>query len=289
MKNSLLTAAPAASLALALSLVASGSAFGQSAKNPKEPRIPVGTLDAYPTLVQTGTHPTLTWDIQYPESARDIITCDPDDPVIKPKVDLCLELRVVGASYQTGWDKKGRPVYGYLQAEASGDSGQWVQFFYDTQNKVKPNFSYGYGSLRAGSALRLRARAYSGSYWLDWVSTESAQGRVVALVHGDSLPDLPAFNQDRIQCFLKPYVNGGGFVNIGPKDVLFLFELDQTDPNHIGYDLQDMAILGTFDYCKNNNGHGNNVDGVDVSNPGNGGGGPNGEDDPSGPIDDEIR
>jgi len=37
-----------------------------------------------------------------------------------------------------------------------------------------------------------------------------------------------------------------------------------------------------------NNGHGNNEDGVDVSNPGQGHGGPNGEVDPSGPIDDEI-
>ena len=37
-----------------------------------------------------------------------------------------------------------------------------------------------------------------------------------------------------------------------------------------------------------NNGHGNNADGVDVSNPGQGGGGPNGMDDPSGTVDDEA-
>ncbi len=36
-----------------------------------------------------------------------------------------------------------------------------------------------------------------------------------------------------------------------------------------------------------NNGHGNNLDGVDSSNPGQGGGGPNGGDDPSGTYDDE--
>lgn len=36
-----------------------------------------------------------------------------------------------------------------------------------------------------------------------------------------------------------------------------------------------------------NNGHGNNDDGVDVSNPGQGGGGPNGQNDPSGSNDDE--
>lgn len=41
------------------------------------------------------------------------------------------------------------------------------------------------------------------------------------------------------------------------------------------------------DKDKGNNGHGNNDDGVDVSNPGNGNGGPNGEEDPSGDVDDE--
>ncbi|MEZ5329085.1 MAG: choice-of-anchor K domain-containing protein [Verrucomicrobiales bacterium] len=40
---------------------------------------------------------------------------------------------------------------------------------------------------------------------------------------------------------------------------------------------------------KNNNGHGNNVDGVDVSNPGQGGGGPNGAVDESGSWDDEMK
>lgn len=38
---------------------------------------------------------------------------------------------------------------------------------------------------------------------------------------------------------------------------------------------------------KSNNGHGNNLDGVDVSNPGNGNGGPNGAVDASGTVDDE--
>ncbi len=37
-----------------------------------------------------------------------------------------------------------------------------------------------------------------------------------------------------------------------------------------------------------NNGHGNNMDGVDVSNPGQGDGGPGGMDDPSGDYDDEA-
>lgn len=42
------------------------------------------------------------------------------------------------------------------------------------------------------------------------------------------------------------------------------------------------------DSGQSNNGHGNNADGVDSSNPGQGGGGPNGSVDPSGDVDDEA-
>ena len=54
------------------------------------------------------------------------------------------------------------------------------------------------------------------------------------------------------------------------------------------YNMQDVVLLMT---CapKGNNGHGNNIDGVDSSNPGNGHGGPNGQVDPSGTVDDERR
>ena len=54
-------------------------------------------------------------------------------------------------------------------------------------------------------------------------------------------------------------------------------------------ELPTIGWLITRPAGKNNNGHGNNVDGVDSSNPGGGGGGPNGEIDPSGGVDDEIK
>jgi hypothetical protein len=52
-------------------------------------------------------------------------------------------------------------------------------------------------------------------------------------------------------------------------------------------DSDDQIVDNSDSSGKSNNGHGNNIDGVDVSNPGQGGGGPNGADDPSGDIDDE--
>lgn len=49
----------------------------------------------------------------------------------------------------------------------------------------------------------------------------------------------------------------------------------------------DTGNNGNSGNVNGNNGHGNNDDGVDVSNPGQGHGGPNGETDPSGDVDDE--
>ncbi len=49
------------------------------------------------------------------------------------------------------------------------------------------------------------------------------------------------------------------------------------------------VLGGSFQQAKSNNGHGNNIDGVDSSNPGKGKGGPNGQTDPSGTFDDEKK
>jgi hypothetical protein len=268
-----MTTSPCSAFA-ALCLVCSTPAVlavpGNGNSNNIEPLIPVGSLDAYPVLVQTGTHPTLTWDIQYPESVLDIVTIDPGGTVT-PSVDLCMEVRVLGASYQIGWDRRGKPVWGYVQAavKSDGDSS-FTQFFYDTQDDVKPSYTYYTREVRAARPIDFRARCYNGNYWLPWRTTEATTPNVVALTNGDTPPStVPAFQQGNIESFLEPYLDGGGKVSIGPKDVIFLIELGQTNTNASGFDLQDLVILATFDYCKNNNGHGNNVDGVDTSNPGN--------------------
>ncbi|MBB5353386.1 hypothetical protein HNR46_003643 [Haloferula luteola] len=295
MKTSLTASLSLLSVVALLSPAFAGNGDGNNGNGvgnqPVEPLLPTGSLDAFPTLVQTGTHPTLSWEIQYPESILDIIQIDPEDGSIVPLEDLCMEIRVLGASYQVGVDRKGRPVWGYVEAQARiGSSGSFAQFFYDTQDDVKPSYLYGFASVPAMTRIDFRARCFNGGQWLPWRSTESASPNVVALINGDQPPSsVPAFSQGNIEDFLDPYLDEGGKVEIGPKDVIYLIELGQTDTTSSGFDLQDIVLLVSFDYCKNNNGHGNNEDGVDVSNPGQGNGGPNGGDDPSGTVDDEIH
>jgi hypothetical protein len=49
-----------------------------------------------------------------------------------------------------------------------------------------------------------------------------------------------------IESFIRPYLSEDGKIKIGPRDVLYLMELTHTNPNHSGFDLQDMALLVTF-------------------------------------------
>ncbi len=69
---------------------------------------------------------------------------------------------------------------------------------------------------------------------------------------------------------MAPYLDGGGKIKIGPLDSIIMMELTQpeSNTNDKGYNLQDMVLLMTVK-PKGNNGHGNNIDGVDTSNPGN--------------------
>lgn len=77
--------------------------------------------------------------------------------------------------------------------------------------------------------------------------------------------------------------------SIGPMSALVMMELNETNHTDSCFDYQDAILIITLSKNHPNNGHGNNLDGVDSSNPGGGSGGPNGEIDPSGGVDDEIR
>ena len=242
-----------------------------AAQQPGDPSIPVGALSAYPTIVQAGTHPVLTWGIDYPQNALDVVDIE-NDGTILPKEDMDLEVRVLGASYQIGVDRKGDPIWGTVDAQIRADGATtWTRYFYDTQNKVNPTKIVHQQRVRAARPIDVRSRCYNGNYWLSYRSTNTITPNVVVLVDGDTPPStVPAFQQGNIEDFLRPYLDGSGRIEIGPKDVIVLFELGQTNPSASGFDLQDLVVLITFvTDPKSNNGHGNNVDGVDTSNPGN--------------------
>lgn len=84
------------SLFLAPGLFAQGNSANSNGNRERAPAIPVGTLSAFPTIVQTGTHPQLTWQITIPETVDDVIDIEEPGTVV-PKRDLIMDIRILGA------------------------------------------------------------------------------------------------------------------------------------------------------------------------------------------------
>jgi hypothetical protein len=247
---------------LALSVFATGRSSAQ-----QDPLVPVGSLTANPTIVQVGVKPNLTWNITYPEVVTDIVTVTPPG-TLTPKEEVDMEVRVIGASVKVVWTNNWGQITRWEWALVSIAGSSFSRIFYDTQNKVNANKVVFKATVPVGHAINFGGR-YNYGGWSTFYSSTNSTKNVVALVNGDYPPTTtPMYQQPTIEDFIKPYLDGQGRVKIGPKDVIYLMELTHTDQNNGGFDLQDLALLVNFT-TKNNNGHGNNVDGVDSSNQGN--------------------
>jgi len=242
MKTRLLTiAAGAASIVLVTLLIA-------NADQSTSPAVPVGTLDAFPVKVQAGTKPTLDWDTTLPEEIIDVIDIIPPGR-IDPEEDLNMEIRVLGASYQIGWNR-GQPVWGTVDSRVRVGSGSsFQQLWYGKQDSINPTNVYFSSSVDEGQTIDIAARCHNGSSWRDWRATHwGFTNNVTALANGDTPPSsVPAFSQGNIEDYLAPYLDENGNVNIGPLDVIYLIELGQTDTNASGFDMQDLVLLITFE------------------------------------------
>ena len=242
--------------------------------NYKIPPDPVGWLTAFPTVVQTGTKPTITWDITYPSIVEDYIDIIPPG-TIDPKDKLDVEIRVLGNGVTVSSSSNNNFSYVNAEARISFDGGSYSRIFYGDNHDINPStVVWSKKDVQAGETLRFGGRYYYNNSWGSWRSSNDGTQAVRVLVSGDTPPsNVPVAGAPSLEDFIKPYLGGDGKVNIGPMDVIVFMELTHSDSqqDNSGYDLQDMVLLVTFtsNMAKNNNGHGNNLDGVDSSNPGN--------------------
>ena len=72
-------------------------------------------------------------------------------------------------------------------------------------------------------------------------------GQVLTLKNGDAVPDYAPFGDQRpIQDFLDSYINTDQQVTIADNEVIFLFELGNTDTDSDSFDMQDLVVLATI-------------------------------------------
>ena len=253
------------------------------------PSMPIGVLSAYPTVVQTGTKPTLNWSILYPSKVSDVATLEVPG-TLTTTTSIFAAVQIIGTGVTSGDPTQGTaPTYADLRMSVG--TGTYKQLFYGTQADVNLT-QYLYSSkLNSGTTINFGGRYVKDGAWTPFYTSKSTNHQVVALRNGDTIPTDFALNlSTQVASYLKPYLDSTGKVKLGPMSVLVVMELGQTNHSATSFDYQDLACLVSFSTLNpKNNGNGNNVDGVDSSNPGGGCGGPNGGIDPSGGIDDEIK
>ncbi|MEN9974642.1 MAG: hypothetical protein RLZZ282_648 [Verrucomicrobiota bacterium] len=251
------------------------------------PAVPVGVLSANQNVVQTGTNPVLTWNILYPSKVSDLVVVQPPGTLLLQS-SMYVTVEMVGTSVTKTGTAPSTPIA--TEARVSLNGGSYEQLFYGTQADVKPAAPLYTKKVEPNNKIDFGGNYVENGVSGPFYTSNSANRQIVTLVNGDTPPTtFPLYQSSTLGNHLKPFLNGAGKVNIGPLSVLVLMELGQTNHNNRGFDLQDQVLLVTFSSKHPNNGNGNNLDGVDSSNPGKGHGGPNGMIDPSGGVDDEIK
>ena len=293
MKTNHWVAIPATVLAMCIMAPVPSAAQGNSGNNGNTPSTtpvaPCGTMSAYPTVVQTGTKPTLTWSIVYPSIVSDVAQINPPGTIIITKKNTYVSVKPIGTGI-TACDATQGTAPLYTDARMKLNSAAYAQLFYGVQADVSPAYSLYIKKLGVGDTINFSGRYVKNGVWSPLYTTLSSNQQVVALVNGDTPPTVfPLYQSSMLASYLRPYLSSTGKINIGPLSVIILMELGQTNHSMTCFDYQDMVLLVTFSTNHPNNGHGNNLDGVDSSNPGKGKGGPNGMVDPSAGVDDEIR
>lgn len=230
-------------VALILGALALPQAFAQTT----EPSIPIGTLTAFPTIVQTGTKPTLTWSINYPSVVKDYVTVTPPGTVT-PKQNLICDIRILGAGVTTQ-DSKGKIVYIQTKGQVRyNGSTSWTTIF---DGKNTDAIVQQQGIIKTFNVTSNKAMNFAGQYYYnnEWSTQRTSTNGVYvkALVNGDTCPSrVPDYNAPSLESFLKPYLDASKKVRIGPMDVIIFMELTHTNLADVGYDEQDLVFLITF-------------------------------------------
>ncbi|NQW99735.1 hypothetical protein HQ447_03685 [bacterium] len=239
MKTSQLAVIPAAFLAVC-------TLMPTRAQSQTTPTIPVGDLTAFPTVVQTGTKPTLTWSINYPSIVENFVTVSPTGSVT-PKENMICDIRVLGAGV-TSQNSNGTITYYRTSGQIRyNGSNSWATIF---DGKNTDTIVQQQGIIKTYNVTRNLVINFAGQYYNGgWKTlyTSLSGTNVRALVSGQTCPgNIPDYNAPSLESFLKPYLDSTKKVRIGPMDVIIIMELTHTDQSNVGYDLQDLVLLATF-------------------------------------------
>jgi len=214
------------------------------------PSIPVGTLTAFPTVVQTGTKPTLTWAINYPSVVKNYISVTPPGGgTVVPNQNLICDIRILGAGVTT---QNSNGSINYIETKCQikyNGASSWTTIF---DGKNTDTIVQQQGIIKTLNVTGAKSIDFGGQYywnnaWSTFRSSTTSPTYVWTLVSGDTPPNkVPDYNAPSLETFIKPYLNSSNKVQIGPMDVIIFMELTDTVTSAVGYDQQDLVLLVTF-------------------------------------------
>jgi len=235
---------------LTLFVLALGMLESPDAVAATEPSIPVGSLIASPTVVQTGTKPTLTWSINYPSVVKNYITITPPGGgTVTPNQNLICDIRILGAGVTTQ-DSQGKIVYIRTAGKIRyNGSSSWTSIFDGLQTNaiVQQQGIIKTLNVTSAKAIDFGGQYYYNNAWSTFRTSGVTPTYVWSLVSGDTCPArIPDYNAPSLEKFIKPYLDASNKVRIGPMDVIVFMELTHTNTADVGYDQQDLVLLVTF-------------------------------------------
>jgi hypothetical protein len=232
-----------------------------------DPFIPVGLLQVTPTVVQPYVQPNMNWDIEYPKSIPDLLTITPSSALIMEDAqDEIIEIRCVGI----GESPCTPDMAMVLWVRVGGSGASWNRIFYGDSDDILPGKVLFKQKANDGDRVDFAVRGYNpNSGWGALYWTVEDAPNISALIDGEFAPtDSSAFYGGIPEEFMAHYISDANEVTLGPRDILLMFESEPVAPGEGCFDLQDIVVVTTI-AGKNNNGHGNNLDGYDMSNTGN--------------------
>ncbi|WP_018970401.1 hypothetical protein [Rubritalea marina] len=290
--------------ALVSQVIASSVVLAQT----QEPTIPIGKLHIGAEIVMVDDYPVLTWETTHPQTIHSVIAIggstgsgegagdsgsagSADDEIVT-KRKLLVKVSMIG----TGITDSGGNEYDSV-SEICFNHGEWEHVFTGPGAAVDVTEVLVERVVEAGTSIEFRSR-YAG--YKQWRYNDSPEVQI--FVDGDEPPKNPSSDAlaTSAEEYMLPYTENGRLV-LGALDLIYAAELTHTDTSSHGYDMQDAIVLVRFTDLEtgvgsargevdehinggtSNNGHGNNLDGVDSSNPGNSGG-----EDTDSSVDDEV-
>ncbi|MDP4624144.1 MAG: hypothetical protein NWT08_03285 [Akkermansiaceae bacterium] len=203
--------------------------------------VPRGSLSVDKDLVRVGTRSNLEWNIEFPTAIKDIVTVEETGTIV-PKTNLKMRVRVLGVAFQSG------STLLPLDAYYSMNNGSWEKFFYGTGPTVNSSSVLIDKTVKKSDRIDFGARGWGGSSWLPFNHTRATTKYVTVLGNGSSAPSYaPAYNQNSVTSFLRPYINSAGKITIGERDLIILWESSTASPGSTYFDMQDLVVLVSFE------------------------------------------